>query len=286
MRTLLTALTLGVSTPALASPDLIWRDRFSSEQREALSSWIVEAHGGLVRLIGDMPLHYSAQIHRARGGREPVPWAETRKHRGRTVHFHVVPEFPLDAFRRDWTASHEIVHLLFPYIGDRGRWFAEGIASYLQYSVMVAAGVIDYEELLTRLRERLERAASMRHLDDRSVVDIARRMRVRGANLRVYWGGAAYFLHVDRQLHEQTGQRLVDVVSRYVQCCSSLWGQGPEQLIRTLDEISGTEIFRRTAEKTVRRPGFPATAEALDWLAAQPPMRVRSVDSNGSRTAG
>lgn len=274
MHTLLTAITLGVSAPGFPNPDLIWRDRFSVDEKQALHAWIAEAHLGLERLIGGVPLRYTAQLHRSENGSEPVPWAETNKRRGRTVHFHVNPAYPLDAFRRDWTASHEIVHLLFPYLGDRGRWFAEGIASYLQYPVMVAAGVLDHESHLERLRERLARAESMRHLDARSIESLSRR-RASGANLRVYWGGAAYFLITDQRLHAETGRRLIDVVREYVHCCTHHWGQGPEEMIRSFDRLGGTRVFSDTADDTVRRPGFPDTREALDWLAEQPPMRAR-----------
>jgi len=56
----------------------------------------------------------------------------TRRSRRQSVHFYVDPQFSYDALRRDWTASHELSHLVLPYLGAEHIWFAEGFASDMQ----------------------------------------------------------------------------------------------------------------------------------------------------------
>lgn len=33
---------------------------------------------------------------------------------------------------RDWTATHELSHMLLPYVASRDRWLSESLASYYQ----------------------------------------------------------------------------------------------------------------------------------------------------------
>lgn len=269
---LILLLLLVISLPAQSRPAISWHGEFSAAEREDLSRWLDQADRGLRQMFGELSFSYSAHLHRQGPAHEPVPWAETNKRTGRAVHFYVDPSHSLFDFLSDWTATHELVHLLFPYLGQEGRWFAEGVASYFQYPVMVAAGNLDRRRSAELLADRLYRARDLHRRDGRSIVDLNRAPAGRLANVRLYWGGASYFLAVDHRLHTEHGIRLHTVLQRYLACCATRRGGDVQALIRQLDRISNSKVFSQTYQQTVAEPGFPAFDESLAWY-RRTPMR-------------
>ena len=255
---------------AQATPSWHWDDRFSDDEKAGLMRWVEHGFNGLEALLGKPSGTFYVHFLRASRGGEPVPWAHTNKGRGRRVYFHVNTDFSWDAFTRDWTAPHELSHLLFPYLGEDSRWFAEGIASYLQYQIMYASGVLSWEEAIARYEDRFSSARSRQRFADLSIVEQSREGS--GGYVRLYWGGAAYFLHADRQLLLDHGKRLTDIIRKYSDCCYTPWGTDAGGMIRQFDRLSGSTVFSDVYEQTVARSGFPETAEALAWLRRNPPQ--------------
>lgn len=241
--------------PRAAELTYVWEDAFSETERARLVSWVEEAAAGVETLVGAFPMDVEIHFHRRAGAREPVPWANTRRGRVQGVHFHVDPRFPPAAFRRDWTAPHELAHLVLPYVGRQHAWFAEGFASFMQYQVMHAMGVLSDEAAASRLRQRLARAARDYDYPDRSFADAAPSLRAEGRYPVMYWGGAAYFLQVDDTLRRHD-TNLIAVLRDYTACCrrnrASL-----EALIGQLDELSGSDAFATTLARFRSERGFP-----------------------------
>lgn len=271
-RPFLAALLIAMAAgEARASPAWHWQDAFARQERARLVAWIERAQAGLEALVGALPFPYDVHFHRLADRGEPVPWANTSKHGdSRAVKFYVDPAYDQQAFLDDWTAGHELTHLLFPYLGRDGMWFAEGIASYLQYQVLFASGTISWPEAIDRYAERFARARAMERAGTMPIVDLSRVVRRTHSYVRLYWGGAAYFLEADRRLAMEHGLRLHDVIRDYLACC---FGQGADAMamIQLFDRISRTNAFSATYEATVVREGFPAYGEALSWLARHAP---------------
>ena len=78
----------------------VWADDFSSAERQRLTAWVDETAAAVESLVGAFPMDVRVHFHRRDGARQPVPWANTQRYRGQGVHFHVNPEFPLQAFRQ------------------------------------------------------------------------------------------------------------------------------------------------------------------------------------------
>lgn len=262
---------------AWAAPRWYWEDRFSSQEKRDLIQWVEHTQQGMERLLGILPFDYRVHFYRRHSAGEPVPWANTDKGRGRAVNFHVDMGFDPDEFHEDWTAPHELIHLIFPYLGEDSRWFAEGIASYLQYQVMYANGELDWPTAIQRYRNRFRRAASNLRPSSESIVDLSRAPRGTGSYVRLYWGGATYFLHADQRLYEKTGKRLVDVVNDYMDCCYQAWGINAEGMIEHFDRLSRTKVFSETYNDTVNHAGFPETRQPLIWLRDHPPQLYEAI---------
>ena len=270
LRTFFTIL-LVLSTPALASPYWNWNDDFSRDEKLHLTQWITQAELGIKRLFGSLPYSYRVHFHRMNDGRGPVPWAHTDKRNGRTVHFHVNTAYSWKTFGKDWTAPHELSHLMFPYLGQKGMWFAEGIASYLQYQIMYANHTITWEQGVNKLKERFQAAENYKSYDDMSIVNLSKIIYSTGAFVRLYWGGAAYFLNVDKRLYDEKGIRLNDVLTDYINCCVFQSHRNAMHMMQTFDRLSKSSIFTELYEHTVMRQGFPETTTALAWLQLHPP---------------
>lgn len=282
MKKTLSALVVLSASGAASADHMNWRweDRFSASEAAKLQRWIRHAHGGIEALIGTMPMVYDVHFHRSSRSGEPVPWANTSKGRRLGVNFHVDTRFGEDRFKADWTAPHEISHLLFPYVGRNGMWFSEGIASYLQYQVMYANGTHSWDRAIERYQGRFRAARRDNRPRNESIVDLTGKIRQTRSYVRLYWGGAAFFMNADYRLHQEHGMRLNDVIARYVDCCYRRNGVGAMDMIRTFDRISGTEVFSTTYDETVATAGFPSTSQALAWLADNPPtLRVRSTEA-------
>ncbi len=258
MRIALFLLTLlGCLAPAAEATPLVfhWEDRFTESEQEKLERWIVEVDAALTKLTGPAPFKKHIHFHRLQDAREPVPWAHTTRGRRQGVHFHVDPAFSLAAFRADWTASHELSHLIIPYLGRRHAWFAEGFASYMQYQVMAAGGMVSAQELDAIYRRRFERAAGGYGFDDLSFVDAATRLHAARQYPTLYWGGAVFFWNTDRALRARDSS-LTSTLRRYLQCCR-MANDNLDTLVARLDGLSTGSTFADELQKFRVNPGFP-----------------------------
>jgi hypothetical protein len=187
-----------------------------------------------------------------------------------------------DALRRDWTAVHELSHLYHPYLGESGRWLAEGLASYYQNVFRARAGVLGANEAWERLDAGFRRGEAAD-----SGVRLDAMGRGRGGTMRVYWAGAGYWLEADLALRRERGISLDAVLDQYTECC--LHGGdsiAPLDFVAALDRVADgdafTTLYRRYAASRV----FPALDDAYRRLGI-----VRGEDGlefssdNGTRAA-
>lgn len=241
---------------AAAELRFVWEDAFDAAERVRLEGWIRDTQAAAERLVGPFPMPVTVHLHRRASAREPVPWAHTRRRNGQGVHFHVDLRHPPEAFRRDWTAPHELSHLILPYLGRRAAWFAEGFASYMQYQVMIAMGVLGETEAGERYRERIGRAAARYRYRELSFVEAAPRLHEDRQYPVMYWGGAAYFLRVDQALG-RAGSSLPAVLRLYLSCCRrdrhTLDG-----LLDELDRLAPAPVFTEQYRRLAGERGFPA----------------------------
>lgn len=262
--------------PPLAWADNYWyfRDGFSETEKQMLKTWVSETKLGIEKLVAPYPFDTHFVFNKRHQQREPVPWANTERDRAQGVHFYVDTRYALKRFQQDWTASHEISHLLIPWLGDNHRWFAEGFASYLQYPVMYVNQQISWQDAIKKLQQNFAKAKNHRATRKQSIAQVSKRMHAAKAYKVVYWGGALYFMKVDKALYETKGMRLWQVIGNYQSCCrvGADWGDnGFYKLVEKLDEISATNIFTKHLPEFVEKPGFPDYKSTLDWLEKNPP---------------
>ncbi|XOV83937.1 MAG: hypothetical protein ACFHXK_02245 [bacterium] len=258
--TALAFLCLFTSPPAYSQGDGLsfhWEDSFSAAEQTRLRNWIIRTDTALTELVGELPFTRHIFFHRRDNSREPVPWAHTQRGATQGVHFYVDMSYPQTDFDNDWTAPHELSHLVIPYLGRKNAWFAEGFASYMQYQVMMQMGVLTDAHAQQRYAQRIERAQDRFALDDLPFAEAAPKLHAMGQYPTMYWGGAVYFKQVAQQLAAQDKRSLMDTLARYVKCCRNQ-PTSLQTLITQFDQLASGTVFRHCMDEFERQPGFPA----------------------------
>ncbi len=242
-----------------------------------LQRWVRESVEATKTRSGGFPLRSAYVRVQQIDSRDssPVPWGQTRRRDEVGVLLYVRRDADYKDLRSDWTAVHELSHLYHPYLGDRGRWLAEGLASYYQNVFRARAGMIDADEAWERLDAGFRRGQAAT-----SGVRLDAIGRGRGGTMRVYWAGAAYWLEADLALRRERGTSLDAVLDEYARCC--LDGNAtlaPDAFIAALDHITGGELLTALYRRHAALREFPALDSAYRQLGIE-----RS--GNGLRFAG
>ena len=236
-----------------------------------ITDWLRRAAAAVTTLYGRFPVP-AVQILVVPGarGNEPVPWAYVLRGGGPSAHFFVNQNRPGQELDADWTAVHELSHLLLPYVLSTDAWLSEGAASYFEHVLRARAGTIDAQEAWQRIHDGFKRG--MQSARGQSLADATERMYRSGAFLRVYWEGAAMMLLADQRLRSRTGgrQSLDSALDALQHCClSPEVGWSGREVFSKLDELTGTTVFAELYEEYVRSAALPDVAEADRLLGLQ-----------------
>ena len=184
----------------------------------------------------------------------PVPWGQTSRDGDVRVLLYVRDDATSQELHDDWTAVHELSHLFHPYLGTRGRWLAEGLASYYQNVLRARIGALDEEEAWRRLDGGFRRGGAARTGERLDSIG-----RGRGSTMRIYWAGAAYWLDVDLALRRDNHTSLDAVLAQYGRCCLQGTAQvQPQDFVQALDGIlaarNGKGAGKATSHEAVFMP--------------------------------
>ena len=226
---------------------------------DQIQSWIEDAAQTVAALYGRFP-QAQTQILVAPGARgdEPTPWAYVVRGGNPAVHFFINQRRPIAEFFADWTAVHELSHLLLPYINPDDIWLSEGVATYYQNILRARNGKTSAEEAWQRLRAGFARGMEGAH--GLTLAQATESMYRDGSYMRVYWEGAAMLLIADVRLRQMTAgkQSLDTALAALNECCRSndrAWSA--REVFARLDEVTGTGIFGEIYDRHVASTDFP-----------------------------
>ena len=233
---------LGFSLKGFAQNySIVWEDSFGRDEQEMVHEWMEKVEKGRDACFGKYPFKPVYYIHSRTSSGEPVPWAHTTRSSVQGVHFYIDNGYALNAFIEDWTAPHEIAHLALPFVGKENMWFSEGFASFMQYQVMLEMGVLQKDELEEMYHQKASMALS-RFSGEGSFTEACGQLLKTHDYPAIYWGGACYFMKTNRDLERKKNSSLVEVIRHY-QKDYRMKDRNLEEVIQSLDEVSGTRLF-------------------------------------------
>jgi hypothetical protein len=224
-----------------------------------MGRWIGEAANAVATLYGSFPLASPQILVIPRGeADEAVPWAQVLRGGGAAAHFFIDAARPLSEFRDDWTATHELSHMLLPYVKRGDAWLSEGFASYYQNVLRARAGMLEPEQAWEKLYRGFQRGRDGTR--GKTLAEASRSMGRDRAFMRVYWSGAAIALSADVELRRRTdGEQSLDTALAALRdCClpSDRAWTGREAFDR-LDRLTGDTVFRELYDRHVLDRRFP-----------------------------
>ena len=167
-------------------------------KRQSVMDWFKDTAPVLLASDGRAPLpDTQVLIVPLPGVREPVPWGQVSRGGAAGVALFVGADAGSESWRQDWTTAHELAHLQHPFLGNRGRWLAEGLASYYQNVWRARTGQFSATEGWRRLDAGFKRGRAVG-----GGSPLAELGRGWGGTMRVYWAGAAYWLESDIALRQ------------------------------------------------------------------------------------
>ena len=225
----------------------------SSHQRSKFTDWIKQSADSVAGVLGEFPQKDVQVLIIPIGPRsEAVPWAHVIRGGGGAVEFFVDESRPLEEFKEDWVATHELSHLLLPLITRKDRWLSEGLASYYQNVLRARDGRLTEQQAWQRLNSGFERGRS----------------GTRGV-MRVYWSGAAILLKADSQLRALTdGQQSLDTaLADLHECCfegTRSWKA--REMFTELDRLTGFDVFSELLQEQLNGKNFPDVSTTYSKL--------------------
>jgi hypothetical protein len=149
----------------------------------------------------------------------------------------------------DWVATHELVHVALPDLGQAHAWLAEGLASYVEPIARARAGQLTPEKVWGDLVEGAPQG--LPEAGDRG-------LEFTHTWGRVYWGGAVFCLQADVQIRVRTdGKRGLDDALRAVAATGAnvetQWTI--ERFLEIGDRATGTNVLHELFAKLALAPG-------------------------------
>ena len=202
----------------------------------------------------------------------PIPSRQSGVHWGQVyrggyggVQLFVNPSSSAAELAEDWVLAHELSHLRHPYLGtQRGRWLAEGLASYYQNVLRARSGQLGERAAWQKLLAGFERGR--RDAQGQTLDQVASDMDESRHYMRVYWSGAAFWLKVDLSLR-RNGSDLDSALQHFAERnlpAAREWS--PAEFLSAIDAQLKTAFLVKLADQAGRALEFPDVSAELAEL--------------------
>ncbi|MEO6601857.1 MAG: hypothetical protein ABIQ16_18405 [Polyangiaceae bacterium] len=264
------------SLPAPGAAELRWAalgDGF--EHPAEVRSWILQGAQSASGLFGHFPVHRALLIAVPTDRRGPA-FGMALRGGGPAVTVFLDRRATAFTLSRDWTCTHEFLHLGVPRLPPEDAWLFEGLATYYTEVTRARAGLIGPEQAYQHLLEGFERGRQ-----DGGALTLREEsndMRARHSFFRVYWAGAALALLTDLSARRAGGPTLDSALRSFAECCADSEEEWTaERVLARLDATLGAPLFSDQARAWLDQSEFPDVSAALRALGVAPGKQGRAV---------
>ena len=238
-------------------------------ERKTTHLWLQRVAKALLTVYDSFPKDsFRITIQRSSSRSSPVPWGQVERGRPTNVLLVINPDLGYDKLISDWTAFHELSHLLLPYRGYGDIWFSEGLATYYQNIIQARSGLFDEAGLWHRIVVGLRHGSQQQRWEHLTLTEVSDNLGETRQYMRVHWSGVLYWLNADVALRKQNKGTLDSVLEKLKACCE--WrSMSADDIAHTLDTLSDAKVFVPLFDKfsnTYRIPEYQAMLADLGVL--------------------
>lgn len=226
--------------------DIEYISPVDSTKRKQLQLWLKHVSDALLTVYGAWPKNrFNITVKHGAGSGSPVPWGQVERGNPDNVLLVINPASGIQQIMADWTAYHEVSHLLIPYSGSGDGWLSEGLATYYQNIIQARAGVLSETELWNKLASGFERGRKEKQWSKKDLTEISDNMGKYRSFMRVHWSGVHYWLTVDITLRQQSNNQVTldNLLERLKTCCQHK-SMSAIEIVEQLDRLAGTKLFK------------------------------------------
>jgi hypothetical protein len=232
------SIKIGKQTITIAYPDT-----FTPSERHVTHRWLQTVAGDMLTVYGELPKNrIRITIERSKHRSGPVPWGQVKRNNPTEVLLVINPDAGYAALLDDWTAFHELSHLLIPYQGYDNIWLSEGLATYYQNLVQARSGRFDNKEMWRRIVAGFERGQQQTQWRQYSLTEVSNQMRENRQFMRIHWSGVLYWLTADVELRK-TRHTSLDQALKQLRTCCMRQELSAREITQKLDFLNGTSLF-------------------------------------------
>jgi hypothetical protein len=226
--------------------DIEYISPLDSTKRKQLQLWLQDVSDALLTVYGAWPKdRFNITVKHGAGSGSPVPWGQVNRGNPDNVLLVINPGSAMQEIMADWTAYHEVSHLLIPYSGTGDGWLSEGLATYYQNIIQARAGVLSETELWNKLASGFERGRSEKQWSQKNLTEISDNMGKYRSFMRVHWSGVHYWLTADTTLRQQSNNQVsLDHLLEQLKTCCQHKSMSAIAIVEQLDQLAGTNLFK------------------------------------------
>lgn len=212
-----------------------------------LIEWVHAASKSVATYFGRYPVpHATVRITASEGSgvRHGMTFGSPSAH----IIISVGRDTNLAGLKKDWTMTHEMVHLAFPSMAEKHHWIEEGTATYVEPIARVQAGYLAPSQMWSDL---------VRDLPKGQPGPGDQGLDVTHTWGRTYWGGALFCLLADVEIHQRTHNQkgLEDALRGILAAGGNITEDWPlERALRVGDEATGTRVLENLYKDMKDKP--------------------------------
>jgi hypothetical protein len=218
-------------------------NKLTVAERRIAHRWLEQVTDALLTVYGELPEDdFGITIKHSTNRSSPVPWGHVERGDPANILLVINPAFGYDELISDWTAFHELSHLLLPYRGYGDIWLSEGLATYYQNIIQARSGLLDETWMWRKIAAGFERGLNDQQWRQLNLTEVSDNLGETRQYMRVHWSGVLFWLSADVALREQHGNSLDELLQQLNDCCAGRT-MSAEAIVEKLDELANTELF-------------------------------------------